>query len=386
LSGEVSEMNGSAKNDEPELVSSKKLKLTLITPHMEEKISPGKNLIYCSTFQLAWNQLQDEVIKEEIRLEGAPRMAQLLGKRLSTKDDLSDDCYLAMAGEFTPELVERLNRALKDKFGKEAPPKLRASIPQSLKPILAYAYLCKNLEFPEKFQVLPRPMLFESDGKKSYVKAFGYSWIEIDEKYRELREQVSVISGRTSLFDSVKRTHKSDDSPEEALLRQIFPERYSTDSANSRKPEDIILQLKCKSEDDEMILALMEPKDSLLATVESVMERAQNPSDSRTRVPDCLEIPKLDLNVEHSFEELLNTYFENEGWEEWFISSALQWIRFGLNEGGAALRSWAKVEGLRGIPLRYKFNRPFLIYLKRKGARYPYLVVWVGNDELLLKK
>jgi hypothetical protein len=224
LSEEVSEMNRSARSDEPELVSSKKLKRTLITPHMEEEISPGKNLIYCSTFQLAWNQLQDDVVKEEVRLAGAPRMAELLNKRLSTKNDLSDDCYLAMAGECTPELVEGLNKALKDKFGKEAPPELRANIPQLLKPILAYAYLSKNLEFPEKFQVLPRPMMFESDGKKSYVKAFGYSWIELDEKYHKLREQVSVMAGRTSFFDSVDRTDEDDDSPETKLLKQIFHE------------------------------------------------------------------------------------------------------------------------------------------------------------------
>ena len=29
---------------------------TTVTPHLEEAITPGKNLIWCSTFQLVWNE------------------------------------------------------------------------------------------------------------------------------------------------------------------------------------------------------------------------------------------------------------------------------------------------------------------------------------------
>jgi hypothetical protein len=147
----------------------------------------------------------------------------------------------------------------------------------------------------------------------------------------------------------------------------------------------MIIQLRCKSEDDEMILALVEPKDSLIETIESVMKRVQNPSSSRTRGPDALAIPKLDFNVEHSFEELANRAFENEGWEDWFIARALQWIRFRLNERGALLKSEAKIERLKGLPLVYAFDEPFLIYLRHKDAKYPYFAMWVDNAELLLK-
>jgi len=40
---------------------SKDLKHTIITAHLEEKIVPGKNVIYCSTFQLAWNESREEI-------------------------------------------------------------------------------------------------------------------------------------------------------------------------------------------------------------------------------------------------------------------------------------------------------------------------------------
>ena len=377
-------MNRNTQNGEPKQIDSQQLKRTLVTPHMEEPILPGKNLIYCSTFQIAWNELQENLIKEEVRLSGAPRMAELLNKQVSTRNDLSEDCYLATAGGFTPEFVDRLHKALKDKFGEEAPPKLQASIPESLKPFLAYAYLYKNLQFPTEFESLPWPMGFRSGEETTGVEAFGISGDGSGEQDAKLRKQVLVIDAPASPFDffDIKDEDEDDDSPEAKLLRQIFPKK---DSAGSRKQRDIILQLKCKSEDDEMIVALIEPEDSLIGTIQAVMERVSNSEPSAMREGDRLKIPKLDFNVDHSFEELTNRPLENEGWEDWFIGLALQWIRFRLTEKGALLKSEAKILKLTGLPLIYAFDKPFLIYLRQEGAKYPYFCMWVDNDELMLK-
>ena len=57
-------MSRNIQNSEPGQIEPQQLKRTLITPHMEEPIVPGKNLIYCSTFQIAWNELQENLIKE----------------------------------------------------------------------------------------------------------------------------------------------------------------------------------------------------------------------------------------------------------------------------------------------------------------------------------
>jgi hypothetical protein len=380
-------MSKSVQNGEPERIDSQQLKHTIITPHMEQIISPGKNLIYCSTFQIAWNELQDKLIKEEIRLKGDPLMAELLNKQLSTKSDLSEDGYTAMADKFTPEFVERLHKALKEKFGKEAPPKLKVNIPESLKPFLAYAYLYKNLEFPTEFESLPLPMIFRSGGEETGVEGFGISGDASGEQSVRLHKQVLVIDGPTSPFDyfKFKDEDKDDDDPATKLLKRIKSKRDSTDSARSRKYIDIILQLKCKSEDDEMILALIKPEDSLMGTIEEVMERVRNSEPYAMGERDRLSIPKLDFSINHSFKELTGCYFENKGWEDWFIGMALQWIRFRLTEKGALLKSEAKIMAIRGIPHSYAFNKPFLIYLRHKDAKYPYFAMWVDNAELMLK-
>ena len=43
---------------EPKLLKAdaRELKNTVVTAHLEERIVPGKNVLWCSTFQLAWNE------------------------------------------------------------------------------------------------------------------------------------------------------------------------------------------------------------------------------------------------------------------------------------------------------------------------------------------
>jgi hypothetical protein len=37
------------------------------------------------------------------------------------------------------------------------------------------------------------------------------------------------------------------------------------------------------------------------------------------------------------------------------------------------------------IPMYYLFDKPFLVYMKKRGAEHPFFVMWVDNAELLDK-
>ncbi len=37
------------------------------------------------------------------------------------------------------------------------------------------------------------------------------------------------------------------------------------------------------------------------------------------------------------------------------------------------------------MPINYIVNRPFLIYIRKRGADRPFFVMWVDNAELLSK-
>ena len=47
----------------PPLQSAETLTETDVLPHTEGAITPGRNYVYCPTFQMAWDELCDGVIK-----------------------------------------------------------------------------------------------------------------------------------------------------------------------------------------------------------------------------------------------------------------------------------------------------------------------------------
>lgn len=332
-------------------VKSTDLKGTLITAHMEQPIPPETNVVYCSTFQLAWNLFQDDLIKEPIKLSGDPPIADHLNKQLSKASDISKDCYVAMWDELTPAFVQRINKALKKKFGDSGPPEVKEENP-GIPTFMAYAYLQKDLRFPEEFETCKSPLTFylsNERNKGTEVRAFWIpEWMDNKRKQRALRKQVLVIE-------------------------------YSDH-------DNFIVSLKTTRRKDEIILAKMKPKKTLrdtIAAVDSVVKTAKATSFEEG---DVLIIPRIDFFINHTFSELEGRHVLNKGWGDWFVSKAIQWIRFRLDERGAVLKSEARIDISMNGGRDFYFDCPFLIYFKEKGGEYPYFAMWVGNAELLEKK
>lgn len=326
---------------------SKELEQTIITPHMEEEVKGDKNILYCLTFQLAWNDLKDNVIKEDIRLKDEPLCVAHLNKALSSKEDISEKDCLAMAGFGKDRIIEKINSALKEKFGDEAPQILEKLSPED---IMVYAYLYKNLKFKYVFEPLESPIEFESNGQINHVRAFGIRRFSGTQEHENLAKQVSVI--------------------------------------DYRDDDDFIIILASESFEDEIILAKITPASTLLKTIEAVERRIDEaePIDMRNR--DTLQIPKFNFDITHSYNELVGKFFKNTDFEEYFIAEALQNIRFRLDEKGALLKSEARIRG-KPISPRPKFlifDKPFLLYMKEKNGVYPYLALWVDNAELMVSE
>jgi hypothetical protein len=339
---------GCTSTEAPVQVDSSKLEKTLITSHMEEKITPGRNLIYCLTFQIAWNELKDNIIKEDIRLTDEPPIVPFLNKSLSTKADISEDCYVAMAGFGKDGILEKINKALKAKFGADAP-----VVEEQLGPdwIFAYAFLYKNLEFKQEFECLEKSIAFPFNGGVKKVKAFGIKEYDSDSKrHQKIARQVSI------------------------LHYNFFSEH-----------PDFVIRLKSASPDDEIILARVEPEETLAKTLAGVQRQIENAEPDTLDYDDTLQIPQFDFDLKHSYSELCNKHFKNKGFKGYFILKAIQSIRFKLSEKGVLLKSEARIP-VPCEPKRLIFDRPFLIYLKEKGAKYPYFAMWVGNAELLVKE
>jgi hypothetical protein len=336
---------------------------------VEVAIPTAQSVVYCASFQLAWNHLCDEIIKQpSLCLEGDPPMALALNRRLIQASDLDEQTYLAMAGFARDGIGERVRSALCEKFGREPLSDIRLSAPND---ILAYAYLEKTLRFPTTFPVFDEPLKF-SDGVA--VESFG-----IYEPNPALA-QVEILDYRDR-DDFIIRLGDND------------RDRLWYDGAGFS---------------DDLILAKVPPSPTLQETVDAVLTRTTPEArraaeralyeagrDSRRILnpklqpaEETLQIPKIALDVQQSYQVLIGKLLCNPGWEGYYVSKALQAVKFNLDETGVILRSDAAFGLTMGIveePRQFIFDKPFLVCLKKHEARYPYLAVWVGNSEVLVK-
>ncbi|WP_049819013.1 hypothetical protein [Geotalea uraniireducens] len=330
---------------------------TIISSHLEDQINLSNNLLYCASFQMAWNIMRDQIIKGDIILEPDTPLAKNLNRQLQRNNDISSGSYVAVAGELSKNLAARIEKELHEKFGEQVAHEF--NIPQatsSARQLIAYAFLYKNLEFPTEFERLDDPIAFIANGREAHVKGFGIpSFSSSNRRHEKLSNQVSI-------FDY-------------------------------RNENDFILVLTSKSNDDQIIMAKVPPNKTLLQTYTTVLHRmGVNASELRENEP--LRIPKVDFDITHSFTELENKRILNKGWEGWFIAKATHDIKFKLDEKGAVLKSRGFLNMMKEEvpppsvekPRKFVFDKPFLICLKQKNGDYPYFALWLSNPELFLKK
>lgn len=326
------------------------LKHSKVVAQFQAPITPGENLLWCSTMQLAWNELTSLMTGGEGSLNltqpAGPLAPELLNARGSASD-LSRECYVACAG-MGPATIDTITTRLKETFKGQASPKL---LPRTLGPddLLAYAYLFKNLEFAKPFITSESPMSWRGPGAKTSLDYWG-SWSKHDvEKPWEIRQQVSVMA-----YDS--------------------PERWAVEIAT-------------KSTGDRLLIARLEPKATLAATCDDAMAMGHGHDRQTLESEDVLRVPYLNFDVTRAYGELLGVGVSGKA-HSGTISAAIQNIRFRLDERGAVLKSEAAISVTSAMlfgdkPKVMICDGPFLVILCSKDASTPYFAAWIANPELL---
>jgi hypothetical protein len=335
---------------ETPVLQSDDLKGTVITPSLEAKIDPRKNLIYAAACQLAWNELMDKFVKGGLLMQDAPDYVASLNKRMYTKERLAPDSFIAFADYATPDNIASLQNALEDKFGFADPD---ISAPGGKDDILLYAYLAKGIEFANPFQG-DCSIAFRSPAGTAKVSAFGY---DLDE------------------YSFFKLIHD-----------QVKIDYYDPNTG------ECVIRLTGTSPDDEIILALLPPGKTLIETIQRAQSRLQDGPGEFFSSCDKLVAPKVIFKIRHEYRELCNKIILNfkNGPEYYYFKNALQFTDFRLDEKGAALKVKVIMSmkttggGFQVEPKIMIFNRPFLLLLKEKSAPLPYFAAWIANPELLI--
>jgi hypothetical protein len=327
------------------------LKATCITPHLETALGRGTNVLWCGTFQLAWNAACD-LTGGDLHFDRDEPMVAALNLHAFTSNSLDTASYVAMAGFVRDHIHEQILSEVGDKFHDTFKP--RAIPSKALTPraqdIVAYACLYKLLTFPVPFERLDESLV--SGGVK--VRAFG-------------------------LGRPYKPSHDA-----------MYPQMVVYDYQNEN---DFVLELKAKQAGDRIFLAKVSPQGTLSNTVARVRERiAQKPGEAAV-TNDVFIAPRINLDLTREYTELENHLLIPAAANiarDLVLQRAVQWTRFEMNEKGVELRSEANMafgcaadKSMPDIKHIMVFDKPFLIMMERTGAPMPYFALWIDNPELL---
>ena len=101
---------------------------------------------------------------------------------------------------------------------------------------------------------------------------------------------------------------------------------------------------------------------------------------------DVLLVPNMHWRIEHHFKEIEGNdkLLLNPSMKGTWIDQAIQIMELKLDRQGVKISSESM--GLtKKAGHDFVFNKPFLIYMKKRGAKHPFFVMWVDNAELLIK-
>ena len=326
------------------------MKNTKITSHLNEEIKTGNNLIYCSTMQLAWNELCDYFKGDIFFRENVDAMkaAFELNKKSFKKTDLSQDSFIALADLVGNGIVNKITKELKERFNETSKCDFSQLEPDD---VLAYAFLLKVLEFEHKFENIENFQFISDSKKPTSVEAFGLK----KAKLNDISEQVKILYWNG--------------------------------------PSEFIIDLRTKS-GEFITLAKMKPEETLQKIYNSVVDKISKSHTDYMRKDEILKVPKISFDLEHHFSEMVgqDIYVSKDNNPEhsgYYIGDAVQFIKFDLNEEGAKLRSEAAIQCFRcasfkvSEPREFIFDGPFMICLKQTKDAAPYFISWVENTEIL---
>ena len=319
------------------------LNYTHVVPTLDTPISKGKNLIWCATFQVAWNELCI-LAGEDIRMEPEDPSVVLLNRKVVKKEHLDAGTYYVKAGSADNGGFDKIMQDLNDKFKGAASPELlpaKSALPAGA--FMAYAYLFANLPFEWAFD--RHEFSFKFGGTN--VESFGIAqYMESHKKERLAAPQILIYS-------------------------------------NNEK--DVIIELKTRRTDHHLYLAMVPPLANLGETAKDVLSRVKRVEPSSLREMMSLIVPVIDFDLTRDYEELTGRPLRGKKFDGQPIGIAKQQIRFKLDERGAVLKSEAIIETLGASP-DLVFNKPFLVLLQYQDNEMPYFVAWIDNPELLIRK
>ncbi len=298
---------------------------------LEDEIQ--NDTIWCGTFQLIWNDLKNDLAKQDIKFSPQLKVVENLNKETFTTDDISEKSYYKKVGIPTLELKKEIEKAIKEKFNETSDILDDFSWgSNNPKDYFLYTMLKKEFQFEKAFEELENGKF----GDYENIKYFGIKTKESE----ELRNQVKVLY------------------------------------YNSK--EDFAIKLKTK-QDDEVVFC-KNPKgqtfNEIYKTIKDQEEKYKGPK--YLNEGENVKIPNIKVKEKNELTEIENKEFYFSNGDSYEIEKAIQTIEFELDRKGGKIKSEAgmMVKNTAAIMQEeireFSIDNTFAIFLVEEGKDVPY--------------
>lgn len=320
-----------------ELIGQTTLKTTEkveVVPTMSENLA--ENTLWCGTFQLIWNDLKNDIAKQNIIFSPQLSIADHLNKEEFNVSMISDEFFYKKVGTPSPELKKEIEMAIKEKFNENSNILNEFNWDQNNGYFL-YTMLKKKFEFNQQFDELEKGKFADKYENVSY---FG---IDQDTK-KEARNQVDVLY------------------------------------YNSK--DDLAIKIRTKQNDEVILCKNQEGK-----TFNEIYAKIQKTNYSgKLNLSDAedLKIPNIIIKEKKEFSDIANREFSLSTGEITKIDMAIQTIEFKLDKKGGEIKSEAGLTMTTGIELEeekreFCFDSPFTLFLREEGKEKPYFAAKISD-------
>lgn len=336
--------NSNSNNNSNSNIQSNTTSNINIVTSLEDTIT--NDTAWCGTFNLVWNDLKENYVKQDIIINPPKEIVTNLNKSTFSKKELNENSYYTKFGYQTPELKKEIEENIKKKFNQNSDILDLFEWNENSRDNFIYAMLYKKFTFATPFNQLTNNK-FNGNGEYRY---FG-----IDKKKKDGINQVEVLFYDNSNNYAVK------------LITQ---------------------------ENDEIILLKNNnTENNFLNIYNNIINKSKNYNgNKKLDNSDTLLVPYIKFDAFKEFEELEGLVSHYADGTPFTIEKAVQTIKMQLNESGGDIKSEAAISTKEATSIapteevrHFNFNSTFTIFLKEKDMQLPYFAAYI-NDLSIFQK
>lgn len=299
------------------------------------------NYIWGGAMNLAWKDLNENILHEDLKLQADEKIAQEMVKKFNeasfNKDDLDEKSYYIKSG-FGQKTVSLINKESKEKFPTKSFNDLKLELDP--KDIISYAYFLKEVEYLNQFK--EKNVKFENADVKGFYADNA-----------QQKENIKIV-------------------------------RYWND-------DKFIVSLQLKDNNDQLFVA----KGFKMDLPQSVVDEINGlfvAGYENINTNDLFEMPKIHVDHHREYKELINKTLANKDFTDYFIAEMFENIKFDMDQKGARVENEAVIHASWGesspdAPKIKKFilDQPFWIIMKKANSENPYFILGVNNEKTMEK-